>query len=128
MKHVFAMLALVLLTQPVFASEEHAPKEFITGSGFDLVHVQDILVGTFELMPVWAEKKCGSHIRGIYRQAETTKEFAVEIIETNGVKKITGSFNGKSIAFKKLDRQNQVLFLDVNGKEIFAVSWLLSDD
>ena len=80
MKSFLVVTLLFLLASfSAVASGDHADREFITGAGFDLVKVNDILVGTYNLIPIWAEKKCGSHIRGIYKKGSEISHFSVEM-------------------------------------------------
>ncbi|MFH1729099.1 MAG: hypothetical protein ABIA04_11860 [Pseudomonadota bacterium] len=111
MKKSFLFLSILLFPVYLLASEGHADKEFIKGAGFDLVHVNHVLVGTYNLIPVWAEKECGSHIKGQYKTGEEIKEFGV--IAEEG-KPITGYFEGYAISFSGLDPDNKIITLNIN--------------
>ena len=64
-KLLLSLLCAMFFIGGVSASDEgHPEREFLTGSGFDLVKVNDVLVGTFNLIPIWAEKACGEYIKG----------------------------------------------------------------
>jgi len=102
----------------VSAEGDHNAKETITGSGFDLVHVNSILVGTYNIIPIWAEKICGSHIRGKVKVGEETLDFSVEMID----KKITGMFKDLKVQFAKMDIANKKIILKA-GEELVEINF-----
>jgi hypothetical protein len=106
-------LCLILLATNSFANTEHNEKEFITGSGFDMTKINDIIVGSYNMIPVWAEKVCGSHIKGTFRKDTTPGEFSV-LIEN---KKLIGRFAGVTIGIAGIDKEKQIITLSVVGPE-----------
>ncbi len=109
MKKILAISLIgIFASLPVFASDAgHPDREFITGAGFDLVKVNDVLVGTFNLIPIWADKKCGDHINGLYKKGTEVAEFSVG--KLNEV--LTGSFGEKRITYAGFDKERSIIKL-----------------
>ena len=102
-------LCLILLATSSFASTEEHNKEFITGSGFNMTKIGDIIVGTYDMIPIWAEKVCGSHIKGTYRKGTTAGEFSVLIED----KKLIGRFADVTLGIAGIDKEKQIITLSV---------------
>jgi hypothetical protein len=115
MKKILSIAILVLLTSFfAFGSGDHPDREYLTGSGFDLIKVNDVLVGTFGLVPIWAEKECGSHIKGLYKKGEENAEFIVKVED----QQLVGSFGSNLIAFNRIDRENNNIILKIGENEV----------
>jgi len=124
MKKLVLVFLVLFVSTFAIANGEHADKEFITGSGFDLVHVNHILVGTYNLIPVWAEKICGSHIKGQIKLGKEIKEFVVKKIDG----KLTAKFPGRTFKFSGFDKENKTIYIsdDEYGREI-AIRYDMQD-
>ena len=111
MKKLLVTFLFAVLSISAFGHGDHGEREEIKGSGFDFAKVKDIIVGTFDNYPVWAEKKCGSHIRGQYKKdAEgEIKTFSVEVVD----QVISGTFGDKKINFVGVDRENKIIKLSM---------------
>ena len=107
-------LIFLLASFSALASGDHADREFVTGARFDLVKVNDVLVGTYDLIPIWAEKECGSHIRGFYKKGSEILHFSVEMKD----RKLTGTFGDLTIQFLKIDKENKDIILKNGEREI----------
>lgn len=116
MKRMLIAMSLVILGSfSAYAEGDHNPVETITGSGFDMKHLNDdIVMGTFNNIPIWSEKQCGSHIRGFYRINKETKEFSVGVVD----KKLTGTFPAVTFQFAGIDKAKQNMMIDVNGQMV----------
>lgn len=118
MKKMLTALLLIASLSAFASGGGHADKEPIVGSGFDLVLVNGIIVGTYNLIPIWAEKKCGSHIRGTYKVGEEIKNFAVQKVDG----KLTGTFGDRKVLFAGLDKPNKKIMVKFNDETII-VTW-----
>lgn len=112
-KLLLALLVLVPFSLAIASDEPH-PTEYILGAGFNMTKTNDIIVGTYNAIPFWAEKKCGSHIRGIYKKEDAIKEFSVVLNQG----KLEGVFGNVAISFVKFDKENRNITLNVNGAEV----------
>lgn len=112
-KSLLALLCIVFFVSGVFTEGTHPEKEFFKGSGFDFVKVNDIIVGTFNLIPVWADKSCGNYIKGLYKTGNEIKEFSVLVKD----KKLTGTFGKKEIVFETIDKEKKEIILSSEGNK-----------
>ncbi|MCG2725428.1 MAG: hypothetical protein L6420_04070 [Elusimicrobia bacterium] len=113
-KLLLSLLCAVFFVGGAFASDEgHPDREFLTGSGFEFVKVNDVLVGTFNLIPIWAEKACGDHIKGFYKVGKDVKEFSVIIKDG----KLTGTFGKRVIVVEGVDPQKKEITLTSGGNK-----------
>ena len=106
---------IVFFVSTITWADDHDPnkKEFFSGSDFSFTKINGIIVGTVGVIPVWAEKVCGSHIKGIYKKEKNINKFSVEVVD----KKLVGNFGEKNtLVFSKMDKENQIIHL-LNDKE-----------
>ncbi|MFH1618942.1 MAG: hypothetical protein ABIG11_03470 [bacterium] len=118
MKKIFALF-LVLAMSPatgLFAEGTHPEKEFFKGSGFDLVKVNDVMVGLYNLMPIWADKACGDHIKGLYKAGKDIGEFSVVVKD----KKPMGTFGENTVSFVRIDKEKKAIVLQSSAGEVYV--------
>lgn len=109
MKLFLAFLLTMTLAFSAFAEGDHAEREDITGSGFVMAHVKEVLVGTVNNIPVWATKTCGDKIEGQYKK--TADGEVEQFLVANVDRKLTGTFGEKVVQFAGLDRDNSTIML-----------------
>ena len=123
-KLLLSLLCAMFFIGGVSAHEDHPEREFLKGSGFDFVKVNDVLVGTFNLIPIWAEKSCGEYIKGFYKTGEEVKTFEVGIKDG----KLTGTFGNRVIVVEGVDTEKkEITLLSEGNKFIFKYDYAGTD-